>query len=177
LLLFVGRLVAYKGLSYLLEAMTDLPAVRLAIIGDGPEKPALSQFIRAKQLQERIHFFPNITDDQLPAYYHACDAFVLPSSQVNETFGLVQLEAMTAGKPVISTRLPTGVPYVNEDGKSGLVVEPRSSAALKNAIQRLLADPVMAQEFGQYGSERAQQLFDIRRSAELVAECYRELTS
>ena len=79
-------------------------------------------------------------DADLPAYYDAADIFALPSIARTETFGVVQLEAMAAGRPVVSTDLPTGVPWVNQDGVSGLVVAPGDAAALAAAIARLGAD-------------------------------------
>ena len=75
-------------------------------------------------------FAGNVSNDELPAYYHASDVFVLPSVAESETFGLVQIEAMASGVPVVSTNLPTGVPWVNQDGVTGLVVPPRDPRAL-----------------------------------------------
>jgi rhamnosyl/mannosyltransferase len=175
LLLFVGRLVPYKGLPVLLEAVFQIPEVRLIIVGDGPKKAHLEAIIQHCELQDRVTIRSGITDENLAAYYHACDIFVLPSSQVNETFGLVQVEAMASRKPVISTNLPTGVPFVNEHGKSGLVVRPSDSDALRNAIRQLLESAPMRREFGEYGYHRAHSLFDIAISARQITDCYREL--
>ena len=88
-----------------------------------------------KRLGERVLFAGRVADADLPAFYQACDLFVLPSIARTEAFGVVQIEAMAAGRPVVSTNLPTGVPWVNQDGVSGLVVPPGDAAALGDALQ------------------------------------------
>ncbi|NQU74541.1 MAG: glycosyltransferase, partial [Candidatus Omnitrophica bacterium] len=120
ILLFVGRLVYYKGLEYLIEAMQDIPA-HLIIIGTGPLEKKLNKMVKGLGLEGKITFLYNISDEDLPAYYHASQAFILPSIERSEAFGIVQLEAMACGKPVISTRLSSGVPFVNLDGETGIV--------------------------------------------------------
>ena len=85
-------------------------------------------------------FLGRMSDEELPAFYQASDVFVLPSIARTEAFGVVQIEAMAAGLPVVSTNLPTGVPWVNQDGVSGLVVPPGDAAALGAALHRLAED-------------------------------------
>ena len=105
----------------------------------------------------RISFGGGGTD--LPAYYQACEVFVLPSIAKTEAFGVVQVEAMAAGRPVVSTRLPTGVPWVNQDGVSGLVVTPDDAAALGAAVRRLGHDRELRQRLGDGARRRADALF------------------
>ena len=90
---------------------------------------------------DRIEWLGETPDDDLPALYHSADLFVLPASHPSEAFGLVQVEAMAAGLPVVCTELGTGTTYVNLDGVTGLVVPPRDPEALAAAINALIADP------------------------------------
>ena len=161
-LLFVGRLVYYKGLEVLLDAMS-LCEGSLVIAGEGPLEGALRALVTEKRLGERVLFAGRVADADLPAFYQACDVFVLPSTARTEAFGVVQIEAMAAGKPVISTNLPTGVPWVNQDGVSGLVVTPGDRAALGEALRRLLDDGAFRQRLGEGARRRAQTMFSRER--------------
>ena len=98
-----------------------------------------------------MRFVGAVADDELAALYRACDVFVLPSVTRQEAFGVVQLEAMAAGKPVVSTDLGTGVGWVNRHGETGFVVPPRDPVALREAIGRLLADPELQKSMGDGG--------------------------
>jgi rhamnosyl/mannosyltransferase len=117
--LFVGRLVYYKGVQVLIDAMASCPGT-LLIAGDGPLAPELKRRAAKGGIADRAVFLGRLTDSELAACYRASDIFVLPSIERTEAFGVVQIEAMAAGLPVISTKLPTGVPWVNQDGVSGL---------------------------------------------------------
>jgi len=161
-ILFVGRLVYYKGLEVLLDAMS-LCEGSLVIAGEGPLEGALRALVTEKRLGERVLFAGRVADADLPALYQACDVFVLPSTARTEAFGVVQIEAMAAGKPVISTNLPTGVPWVNQDGVSGLVVTPGDRAALGEALRRLLDDGAFRQRLGEGARRRAQTMFSRER--------------
>ena len=90
---------------------------------------------------DRIAWLGEVPDADLPALYHLADLFVLPASHPSEAFGLVQVEAMAAGLPVICTELGTGTSYVNQNGVTGLVVPPRDPQAMAEAVNVLLADP------------------------------------
>ena len=116
LLLFVGRLVYYKGLTYLIDALQQLPDAQLLIVGSGPLLSDLMKQTVGLRLEKRVKIIPNVSDEDLHAFYEACDVFVLPSSESSEAFGLVQIEAMACGKPVVSTNLKTGVTFVNQHG-------------------------------------------------------------
>jgi rhamnosyl/mannosyltransferase len=114
-------------------------------------------------LRSRVTFVTGVTRDDLIAYYHAADVFVLPSTEITEAFGVVQVEAMAAGVPVVSTNLPTGVPWVNQDGLTGLVTPPGEAGALAEAIRRLLADPALRRRMGEAGRARAWEQFSRNR--------------
>src|SRR5205807_3182412 len=111
------------------------------------------------------------------ALYHACDLFVLPSVTRQEAFGMVQLEAMACGKPVISTLLPSGVPWVNRDGETGIVVPPNDAPALQKALQTLIADPALRARLGARGLARIQTEFTVDRMVGQTTALYRSLVS
>jgi glycosyltransferase involved in cell wall biosynthesis len=161
-MLFVGRLVYYKGLDVLLDAMGRCDG-SLVIVGEGPLDGALRAIVTEKRLAGRVLFAGRVPDADLPAFYQACDIFVLPSIARTEAFGVVQIEAMAAGRPVVSTNLPTGVPWVNQDGVSGLVVPPGDPVALGNALQRLLDDGALRRRLGEGARQRAQTMFSRER--------------
>jgi glycosyltransferase involved in cell wall biosynthesis len=161
-MLFVGRLVYYKGLEVLLEAMRRCHG-SLVIAGEGPLEATLRSIVSANGLARRVQFAGRVSDADLPALYRACDVFVLPSIAKTEAFGVVQIEAMAAGRPVVSTNLPTGVPWVNQDGVSGLVVPAGDPAALGAALERLLNDDALRLRLGERARLRAATMFSRER--------------
>ena len=174
-LLFVGRLVYYKGLEYLIQAMSAINA-QLWIIGVGPLEAKLKQLTVQLNLQEKIHFLGDVADEDMPAYYHACDVFVLPSVANSEMFGIVQLEAMACRRPVVATNLPTGVSWVNQHGVTGLLVPPRDGRALADAINKLLGSATMRQELGEAGRQRVEKEFTSARMADGMMEVYQDVS-
>lgn len=176
LLLFVGRLRYYKGLQYLLEAMRDIEA-RLLIVGKGPMEKEWLNLTTELGLAKRVTFMGEVPEEELPLYYHACDIFVLPASERSEAFGIVQLEAMACGKPVICTELGTGTSYVNIHGLTGLVVPPRDPAALAGAIERLSSDRGLREEMGQRAKERVEKEFSHERMINSTLALYEEVLS
>lgn len=175
LLLFVGRLVYYKGLEILLDAMSLVANARLLIVGAGPLDSSLRKQIADRRLGDRVTILPPVAEQELHAYYEACDVFVLPSTEKSETYGLVQIEAMASGKPVISTRLNTGVTFVNLDGVTGLSVPPRDSQALADAIETLINDPGLRQSLGSKGRERAFREFSAEAMVDKMSTLYERL--
>ena len=167
----VGRLVSYKGFDVLLDAMPKVDG-QLTIVGSGPLQDRLVEQIKSLQLQDRVHLTGYMEHSELKCLLHACNVFVLPSVEESEAFGLVQLEAMAAGTPIINTCLPTAVPWVARDGQEGLTVTPRSADELAAALTRLLDDPVFASELGQRGRRRAAERFSADRFIRETAEAY-----
>ena len=153
-LLFVGRLVRYKGVEVLLRALPGLQA-QTVIVGDGPLRDVLRHSATELGLGDRVRFVGEVGDEELIAWYYACDALVLPSTSRQEAFGLVQLEAMLCGRPVVSTDLPTGVPWVNQHERTGLVVPPGDIAALRGALARLVCDVDLRRRLGDAARARA----------------------
>jgi glycosyltransferase involved in cell wall biosynthesis len=175
-ILFVGRLVHYKGVEFLIRTLENVKA-RLWIIGTGPLEESLRHLAREKGLADRIEFLGHVSDADLIAYYHASDVFVLPSITNQEMFGLVQLEAMACRKPVISTNLPTGVSWVNQHGKTGYTVSPENPDELAQSIQCLLASRELRQEMGEAGRLRVEQQFTSAKMAEAMLQVYQEALS
>ena len=137
LLFSLGRLVPYKGFSYLIDAMSLLPErFHLVLGGKGPLKEALEEQIREKGLQHRVSLHSGyIPDETVFALFGAADIFVLSSIMKTEAFGIVQIEAMSCGTPVVATRIPgSGASWVNEEGVSGLNAEPSDARSLADAI-------------------------------------------
>lgn len=174
LILFVGRLVYYKGLKYLLPAMRHING-RLLIIGDGPLRNRLKRLARRLKVEDKIVWFGKIEDTRLVFYYYACDIFVLPSSSRAESFGIVQLETFACGRPVVSTNLPTTVPLVNVHGKTGLIVPPKDSISLASAINTLLKSPELQKIYGENGKERVKKVFGKERMAREVLRIYESI--
>lgn len=174
IILFVGRLVYYKGCEVLIRAMQDISA-SLIIVGEGPLRHDFEELSRELGLQNRVFFIGNIPDDQLTAYYQASDIFVLPSTLTTECFGIVQMEAMAASTPVINTALTTGVPWVSKHGESGLTVPPGDVSALAQALNQLVADPALRKTFGQRAQIRVKQDFLIENFIKVTTDIYKSV--
>lgn len=145
----LGRHVIYKGFSYLIEAMVHLPANCILLLGgEGPLTPSLKAQVKALQLEQRVYFLGQIDQNELAAYYHACDVFCLPSIDQNEAFGIVQIEAMACAKPIISCDIYEGAGQVNQDGLTGLIVPARSPPLLAKAISKFYDEPLLGEAFG-----------------------------
>ncbi len=174
-ILSVGRHVYYKGIEYLIEAMTRLPEACLVLVGSGPLTEGWRQLAVQRGVSDRIRFVGAVDDVCLRAWYQACDVFCLPSTEPAETFGQVQLEAMACGKPVVSTRLGTCVEYVNQDGLTGFVIPPRDVSALTDALRRLIEHPSLRQDMGLRGRARARGLFSTERMASATLQLYEHI--
>lgn len=149
----LGRLVPYKGFDILLQAATRLPKDAVTVIGGcGPQAETLAAGIEAAGLADRVFLPGRIPDADLPDWLAACHVFCLPSVTRAEMFGIVQLEAMAFGRPVVSTAIPrSGVSRVNVHGETGLVVPPGDAPALSEALSRLLADAPLRDRLGRGG--------------------------
>ncbi len=163
---FAGRLVYYKGVEYLIDAMARVKGSELFICGTGPLEEELRK--RAKRLP--VHFLGHLSDEDLRAAFRDCDFFVLPSVEPSEAFGIVQQEAMVYGKPVINTDLPSGVPYVSVHGRTGLTVPPRDTGALASAIQKLTNDEKLRQIYEQNAAQKVRREYDSNRIMERILE-------
>ena len=170
----VGRHVYYKGFDILIRALRSVDA-ELWIGGRGPLTESYRQSARDAGVADRVRFLGFVPDAELVAYYDACDVFCMPSTERAEQFGLVQLEAMHCGKPVVATRLGTGVEYVTLDEVTGLLVEPGNESALAQALNRLLGDPVLRARLGEAGRRRVTEEFSVAQMVEKTVAVYRRL--
>lgn len=170
-LLFVGRLVYYKGLDVLLRAIARTRGCTLTIVGVGPLRPELERLRLDLGLGDLVRFAGSVTDDELRGVYATHDVFVLPSNSRAESFGLAMVEAMTSGLPAISTEVGTGTGWVNIDGESGLVVPPGDVDALAAAIARLRS-PELRAALGAGARSRAGELFSFERHCDRLFDIY-----
>lgn len=159
LLLFAGRLRHYKGVDVLIRAMRQVPDAQALIVGVGPEEASCRMLTQEMGLTHRVHFLGEVSDEALAVLYQAAHIFVLPSTNRAEMFGIVQIEAMASGLPVICTELGTGTSYVNRHEETGLVVAPNDPAELAQAINRLVQEPDLRRQLGRNGLLRAQTEF------------------
>jgi len=169
LIVAVGRLVPYKGFAFLVEAMKDVDAT-LLLIGTGPLQADLESTIDRLGMGEKIHLLGHV-EDTLP-YYNAAEMLVLPSITRAEAFGLVQVEAMAAGIPVVNTMIESGVPEVSLDGVTGITVPPMDSKALARAVRMLLENDEMRAKYGRAAAARAEEAFTVERMGENVLRVY-----
>lgn len=157
---FTGRLVYYKGVDVLLKAFRAVKGCELFIAGTGELESKLKGYVSAHGMDKKVHFLGFLPDNELKQAYADCDIFVLPSVAPSEAFGIVQLEAMVYGKPVINTALPSGVPYVSLHGKTGLTVPVSSPKALAEAIMLLASDKELREKYGKAAAERVMTEFN-----------------
>ncbi len=166
---FSGKHRYYKGLHYLIDAATSINA-NVVISGDGPERRALEA--RARALGAKVEFTGELSQEELVDHLHACSVFVFPSVARSEAFGISILEAHACGKPVVATKLGTGVEFSNLDGETGLNVSPRDPAVLAAAVNLLLADSELRGRLGETARRRVRTSFDAESIARQELSLY-----
>ena len=172
----LGRHVYYKGFDVLIEAMQHVDA-QLILGGDGPLKAELQQQAKRLGISHKVTFTGSIIEADLAAYFNACDVFCLPSVAQSEAFGLVQLEAMACGKPVVCTQLNNGVNVVNQAGVTGLAVPVRDATALAEALNTLLNDDALRSKLGQQAKAHAISGYSLTAMSNSHAALYHRLLS
>lgn len=166
---FLGRLAHQKGVRTLVAAASRLqtPNVQVVLVGDGPERAALEELVRAEGIGERVHFMGFQPHDVVPAVLAHADLMVFPS--VYEELGTALLEGLQAGLPIVASRVG-GVP--DAVGSAAVLVPPSDPAALSTAVDRLLADPAERKRLSALARERA-RAFDWGGLADRVLDVYR----
>jgi rhamnosyl/mannosyltransferase len=174
--LCVGRLIYYKGLSVAIDALLDVPG-KLLVIGTGPMEAELKAKASQVGVVDRVVFQGHATRDQLVGAYHAATALWFPSMARSEGFGLVQVEAMASGCPVINTAIAgSGVSWVCRHDREGLTIPVNDTAELARAAKRLLTESGLRERLATAGRQRAAAEFDHRVMAARSLEMYREMT-
>ncbi len=170
----LGRLVPYKGFEYLVRAASSLGKDSVILIGgDGPLARELERLIHELGVTDRAVLLGPLSDRDVELHMRACSVFCLPSVQKSEAFGIVQVEAMRAGRPVVSTRIfGSGIDWVNEDGVTGFTVQPGDATALAHALAQITRDRALARRLGECARRRYEELFTARRMAETTRETY-----
>jgi len=173
--LCVGRLVEHKGLEQLVDAMAFLPRpTQLIIVGDGALRATIEARARASPASDRIRLLGRVPLEDLPEVYRACDVFALPSVSRLEAFGIVALEAMASGLPVVASDIP-GVREVVTDGAEGYLANPLDPRSFAKSIDALLSDPLTRARFGRNGRSRVLREFTWERVAERVEQVYNQV--
>jgi glycosyltransferase involved in cell wall biosynthesis len=174
-LLSVGRLSHYTGHAVLIQAVARIPGAHLVLIGDGEEADRLRALIAHLGMSDRVSMLGDIDDAGLHAAYAHADLFVLPSLDRSEAFGLVLLEAMRAGLPIVASDIAgSGVGHVVVDGVTGLLVPPGDIEALAAALHRS-GDAALRSAFGQAGQTRWRTGFTLDHSARQIQAIYRRM--
>lgn len=172
-----GRLIYYKGFPVAVRALTRVPGT-LLLVGDGPDRAALEAEARSLGVADRVKFLGSMPYQKIIPYYLAADAFWFPSIARSEAFGIVQVEAMATGCPVINTAIPrSGVAWVSQHDKEGLTVPMNDPAALAEAANRLITEPGLRDRLSSASIRRAKEDFDHRVMARRSLEVYREVLS
>jgi rhamnosyl/mannosyltransferase len=174
-ILFVGRLVYYKGCEVLIEALSYTNGANLTIIGSGYLEKDLKQKAMELGIEKKVKFLGSVNDDLLSKYFSEADVFILPSIARSEAFGLVQIEAMSYGKPVINTNLASGVPYVSIDKETGLTVEPNNANELAKAIQWMVDNKEERLLMGIRAKERVKSKFQMDKMLTDILALYEKI--
>jgi glycogen(starch) synthase len=173
--LFVGSLIARKGLAFLLEAakkiVKEIANTKFLIVGDGPLKNQLTGYLESANLSGNFKFFGNLKEDALSVMYNCADVFVLPSIQEGQ--GIVLLEAQASGKPVVAFDVG-GVNEAVQNGETGLLVKLGSSNGLADALLKLLSDKALMKKMGANGREFVTENFTWDICAQKMLKVYSE---
>ena len=173
--LFVGRLVPYKGVDILLHAMRQVDE-KVVILGQGPRWEAWYLLAQDLGVQDKVRLVGRVDDDdEFAAYIHGAHALVLPSINEAEAFGIVLIEAMSCGKPVITTELKSGVPWVNKHGVSGLQVQPKDHHGLAEAMNKLAKDHALRKQLGENARIRFEEFFTQDRMVNSYLNLYQSM--
>lgn len=178
LIFSLGRHIYYKGFEYLLEAMINLDNIKLIIGGSGPDTKKYKIYLDRHNLNDKVSFIGRIDADDLPSFYSAADIFCFPSTEKSEAFGVVQLEAMSVGTPVISTNIiGSGVSWVNKDNVSGIICEPKCSMSLEKALSLLINNSSLRKKLSYGAKERYLSNFTIDKMNKEILDVYKNMSN
>lgn len=172
----LGRFVYYKGFEYLIQAARHLDDSYVILLGgSGPLKEELEAYVQKHALKTKVRFIGKIDESQLGDYFAACDLFCLSSVERTEAFGIVQIEAMSFGKPVVATQIEgSGVSWVNAHEESGLNVPIKDPEALARAILTICNDSDIYAKFSHNARQRFLTRFTLQKMIETLKDLYKE---
>jgi glycosyltransferase involved in cell wall biosynthesis len=171
--LSVGRLTYYKGHEILIRAAASLDRTRILVVGEGQIGGRLRGLAESMGLSDKVRFLGSVSEPKIRSLFSTCDCLCLPSIERTEAFGLVLLEAMVFGKPVVASDIPgSGVGWVVKHGETGLLVDPGNHVDLSGVLRRMLGNPNMLAEMGEAGRKRFEALFRIEAIASNVTRLY-----
>lgn len=173
----LGRLIYYKGFEYLIDAAKIIDENIIILIGGvGKLEKELKQKIVDNDLQEKVVLIGKIAFHKLGSYYKACDLFCLPSIEKSEAFGVVQIEAMAFGKPIVSTNIKgSGVSWVNKNDVSGKIVNPKDAKDLGTAINLILSDHKTYDKYSKNSFSRFNELFTKKKMIDNFSNLYKQI--
>ena len=174
LILSIGRLVPYKGYEHLINAMSLLDdSYHLVIGGMGPLQNELQALIERLSLSSRVSLAGYVGANDLPDWFHACDVFVLSSVMKTEAFGIVQIEAFSCGKPVVTSVIEgSGVSWVNENDVSGINVPSADPKAIADAIMAIFSSPQLYERYSRGARERFEKVFTKDKMIDATIKLY-----
>ena len=179
MILFVGILSPYKGPDVLLRAMPkilkNIPNTKLVLVGSGGMKEELERLSKKIGIEDYVKFVGFVEESLKPLYYKAADVFCLPSTMSTESFGIVNLEAMACGVPIVASKIG-GIPDAVKDGENGLLVPPRDPEKLADAIIYLLENENIRKKMGKNGREKVED-YSWERIAEMTEKVYKGVVS
>lgn len=177
IILAVGRLVPYKGFNVLIDAAKHLSDASVAVIvGGGPLQHDLQQAIEIAGVQDRVALAGRLSDTALHTLFQRATLYCLPSTNRAEAFGVVLLEAMTYGLPIVATDIPgSGVPWVNKHGTSGLNVPVEDPVALAEACNQILASPELRSSLSEGARQRFAAEFTVEASVRRMMQVYDQM--
>ncbi len=171
--LFIGSQRYYKGLNIALEAIKNT-TIKLVLAGNMGSNKKLMKYAKLQKISN-VKFLGAVSHEDKCALLKLCFGFVFPSNLRAEAFGIALLEAASMGKPLISCEIGTGTSFINKHDETGIVVTPGDSKSLKEAMLRLLENPIMAKRFGENAKLRSKKLFNAERQANIYFDIYSEL--
>lgn len=172
----LGRHVYYKGFENLIEASKNVKNAVFLIGGSGPDTYKYRLKIKKLGLEDKVFLIGRVPEDDLPSFYGAADVFCLPSNEKSEAFGVVQLEAMSVGTPVVSANITgSGVPWVNAHMQSGLIFEPNNIDSLAYSLNLITSNSALRLDLSDGAKRRFKKHFTIDRSIKAIHALYEDL--
>lgn len=173
----LGRMTYYKGFDVLIDAAAQLPDDCVVLVGgDGELLADYRARVAARELADKVHFLGHVRDADLASHFHACDIFCMPSTVRAEAYGVAMLEAMVMGKPIVATDIAgSGVPWVNQHGRTGFNAPVRDPGSLAASLRRLLVDPGLREHLGAAARRRYEAEFRADRMTQRTLDLYRSL--